>query len=43
MFERFLIDCVVENGYSHYKVYDKITNRIIHCDKSEINEAIYVI
>lgn len=30
MMERFLINWVVENGYPHYKVYDKVTNQAVH-------------
>ncbi len=39
--ERFLISWVVENGYPHYKVYDKVTNQAVHCDESELNEIIW--
>ncbi len=41
MTERFLINWVVENGYPHYKVYDKVTGREVHCDEGELNETIW--
>lgn len=40
MMERFLIKWVVENSHPHYKVYDKVTDRIVHCDEGELNETI---
>ncbi len=41
MIERFLINWIVENGYPHYKVYDKVTNQAVHCDEGELNEIIW--
>ena len=32
MTERITVSWVVENRHPHYKVYDKITNQIVHCD-----------
>ncbi len=40
MTERFLINWIVENGNPHYKVYDKVTNQVVHCDEGELNETI---
>ena len=41
MVERFTIARIVENGYSHYKVYDNLTGDEIHCDLNELNETIW--
>lgn len=41
MTERFLISWVVENGHPHYKVYDKVKYREVHCDEGELNETIW--
>ena len=41
MNERISIDWVVENGYAHYKVYDNLTGRTIHCEENELNETIW--
>lgn len=41
MIERFLISWVIENGYPHYKVYDKATDQTVHCDENELNETIW--
>ncbi len=41
MKERFLISWIVENGYPHYKVHDKVTGRTVHCDEGELNETIW--
>ena len=40
MSDRFMISWVVENGHSHYKVQDKLTDMEIHCDENELNETI---
>ena len=37
---RFTITTIVENGYAHYKVYDNLTGRTIHCEENELNETI---
>lgn len=39
MTDRFLISWVMENGYQHYKVYNKVTVQIVHCDEGELNET----
>lgn len=41
MMERFLISWIVENGYPHYKVYDKVTDQTVHCDEGELNKTIW--
>ena len=38
---RFTITTIVENGYPHYKVYDNLTDKEIHCDLNELNETIW--
>ena len=38
---RFTITTIVENGYLHYKVHDKLTDNEIHCDLNELNETIW--
>lgn len=43
MVKRLEITWVIENGYPHYKVYDKITGKEIHCDEQELNETIWEI
>ena len=41
MVERFTITTVVENGYSHYKVDDNLTDNEIHCYLNELNEIMW--
>lgn len=41
MTERFLISWVVENGHSHYKVYNKVTGQTLHCDEGKLNETVW--
>jgi len=41
MAERFLISCVVKNGYPHYKVHDRATGQTVHCDEGELHETIW--
>ena len=38
---RFTITTIVENGYPHYKVHDKLTGNEIHCDMNKLNETIW--
>ena len=38
---RFTITTIVEHGYPHYKVYDNLTDKEIHCDLNELNETIW--
>ena len=38
---RFTITTIVENGYTHYKVHDNLTDNEIHCDLNELNETIW--
>ncbi len=40
MMKRFLINWVVENGHSHYKVYDRATDQTVYCDEGELNGTI---
>ena len=41
MTERLVISWVVENGHPHYKIYDKVTEKEVHCDENELNEIIW--
>ena len=41
MVERFAITTIVENGYTHYKIHDNLTDNEIHCDLNELNDTIW--
>lgn len=41
MLKRFIISWVIENGFPHYKIHDRLTGQIVHCDENELNETIW--
>ena len=38
--ENYNISIIVEHGYPHYKITDKLTGSETHCDMNELEETI---
>ena len=41
MIGRFKVETIIENGIGHYKITDRKTGKIIHCDFGELNSILY--